>query len=58
MSTKQDVTVTSRYALGFFGWLGGAVHVANQPGYGFWDGLIWLYYVGRYVATHFTVLTP
>jgi hypothetical protein len=34
-------------------WLGGAVHTANLPGFGFWDGLIWLYYVGRYVATHF-----
>ncbi len=38
---------------GLFFWLGGAVHVANLPGYNFWDGIIWLYYVGRYIAIHF-----
>ena len=37
-------------------WLGGAVHVYNQPGYGFWDALIWMYYVGRYIATNFALL--
>lgn len=36
-------------------YLGGAFFTANQPGMGFWDGLIWLWYVGRYVAQHFTV---
>lgn len=46
----------SGFQLGFFGWLGGAAYVAHQPGYGFWDGVIWLYYVGRYVAVHFTAL--
>jgi hypothetical protein len=37
-----------------FAWLGGAVWVAHQPGFNFWDGIIWLYYVGRFVAVHFT----
>lgn len=45
------------FVLGFFGWLGGAVWVADQPGMSFWDGIIWLYYVGRYVAQHFAVLS-
>ena len=44
------------FVLGFIGWLGGAVHIANQPGMNFWDGVVWLYYVGRYVAQHFTIL--
>jgi hypothetical protein len=39
--------------LGFFFWLGGAVHVAHLPGYNFWDGIIWLYYVGRFVAINY-----
>ena len=38
-------------------WLGGAMSVYNQPRYGFWDALIWMYYVGRYIAIHFTALT-
>ena len=37
-------------------WLGGAFWVARQPDCGFWDGVIWLWYVGRYIAEHFTVL--
>ena len=41
----------------FLAWLGGAVYVYNQPGYGFWDALIWLYYVGRFVAMHFAALS-
>lgn len=53
---KDHVFTTSSVGFGIIGWLGGAVHVANQPGYGFWDGLIWMYYVGRYVAQHFTQL--
>ena len=42
---------------GFLFWLGGCMNTANQPGHGFWDGVIWFYYVGRYVARHFTALT-
>lgn len=48
---------TARLSLGGIGWLGGAVWVAHQPGYNFWDGLIWMYYVGRFVAMHATALT-
>jgi len=40
----------------FVAWLGGAFWVGNQPGFGFWDGLIWLWYVGRYIAAHFAML--
>jgi len=39
-----------------FMWLGGAFWVARQPNCGFWDGVVWLWYVGRYIAEHFTVL--
>ena len=45
------------FLLGFVGWLGGAVYVAHQPGMNFWDGVVWLYYVGRFVAHNFTILT-
>ncbi len=48
-----NCTCSSPFVLGFFGWLGGAVYTANQPGMNFWDGVIWLYYVGRYIAVHF-----
>lgn len=48
--------VARNLGFGFIMWLGGAVHVANQPGYDFWDGIVWLYYVGRYFATHLTSL--
>lgn len=44
------------FVLGFLVWLGGAVWVAHQPGCAFWDGVIWPYYVGRYVAMHFAAL--
>lgn len=37
-------------------WLGGAVWVSNQPGFDGWDGLVWLYYVGRFAAQHFAAL--
>jgi hypothetical protein len=47
-----------KLSLGMLAWLGGAFHVAAQPGHGFWDGVIWMWYVGRYIATHFTALTP
>ena len=57
MSDNKHVFVTSGLPIGFIAWLGGAVHVANQPGYGFWDGLVWLYYLGRYLAIHFTALS-
>lgn len=46
----------NRNIIPFLVWLGGAVHVYNLPGYGFWDAIIWLYYVGRYIAIHFTTM--
>ena len=49
--------ISTNLSLGFITWLGGAVHIANQPDCGFWDGVVWMYYVGRYIATHFTQLT-
>jgi hypothetical protein len=54
---SERVVVSSNLSFGFLAWLGGAVHVANQPGMGFWDGLVWLYYFGRYISAHFTLLT-
>lgn len=45
------------YVLIFITWLGGAMWVAKQPGFNGWDALIWLYYVGRFIAIHFTALT-
>ena len=45
------------FILGFVGWLGGAVYVAHQPGMNFWDGVVWLYYVGRFVAHNFAMLS-
>ncbi len=53
--SKSNTTyLGTRLSFGFICWLGGAVHVAHQPGYDFWDGLVWMYYVGRYIAIHFT----
>lgn len=49
--------VTARISLGALAWLGGAFHTAAQPGMGFFDGLFWLWYVGRYIAEHFTALS-
>lgn len=46
-------SVKAYCSLPFMAWLGGAVHVYHQPGYGFWDAVIWLYYVGRFVAVHY-----
>lgn len=57
MSKEKNITISTNLSLGFLTWLGGAVHVAHQPGLGFWDGIVWLYYVGRYVAEHFVALT-
>lgn len=52
-------STTTYLSFGFLWWLGGAMWVYNQPGYGFWDALIWVYYVGRFVASHFAQLhTP
>lgn len=44
--------------LGIIPWLGCAFYVAAQPGHGFWDGVIWMWYVGRFIAKNFTALTP
>ena len=57
-NTKQtEITTYSRVTLPFMAWLGGAFYVAHQPNCGFWDGVIWLYYVGRYIAAHYTLLS-
>lgn len=45
-----------RIGFGTLTWLGGAIHTMNQPGCGFWDGVVWMYYVGRFIAVHFTAL--
>jgi hypothetical protein len=37
-------------------YIGGAVFVSRQPGYGFWDGVVWVYYVGRYIAKQYAAL--
>ena len=57
MNREVVVRNTNNIGLGFLFWLGGAVHVMSQPGMGFWDGIGWLYYVGRFVAQHFTALS-
>ncbi len=57
MSESKRPYINNQIGLGFIWWLGGAFWVANQPGMGFWDGVVWLYYVGRYVAQHYTVLS-
>ena len=56
MEKKIEVSSTSRFSLGFIFWLGGAIHVAHQDGFGFWDGVFWMYYVGRYIAHNFALL--
>lgn len=56
MSASKTRKIAVTLTPSFIVWLGGAIHVAHQPGYGFWDGVIWLYYVGRYLAEHFTQL--
>ena len=38
-------------------WLGGAFWVGAQPGMTCWDAIIWFWYVGRYIAQHFTTLS-
>lgn len=53
INSSRNYNVSTTMSLGFLAWLGGAVHTANLPGYGFWDGLVWMYYVGRYIAMHF-----
>jgi len=55
--SHRIASAKTKVTFGFLFWLGGAMHVYNQPSYGFWDALIWLYYVGRYVAMHFAA-TP
>lgn len=59
MNIKHNgTTITEKsyrtVSLGFLWWLGGAWWVGHQPGMGFWDGVFWLFYVGRYTAQHFT----
>lgn len=47
---------TARLTLPLMAWLGGAFWVGSQPGFGFWDGVVWLWYVGRFIAEHATAL--
>lgn len=42
---------------GLLAWLGGAFYVAHQPGMNGWDGVVWFWYVGRFIAAHFTMLS-
>ena len=53
---KMKVNVYSGLSFGLMTFLGGAFYTANQPGMGFWDGVIWMWYIGRYIAAHFTML--
>jgi hypothetical protein len=46
-----------RVTLPVLAWFGGAFWVGNQPNNGFWDGVVWLWYVGRYIAAHLTMLS-
>jgi len=59
MRKSVDVNgfLNTRVSFGFLFWLGGAIHIMNQPGMGFWDGVVWLYYVGRFVAIHYAQLS-
>ena len=52
----KDRSVYANIHFSLFAWLGGAFYVARQPECGFWDGVVWVWYVDRYVAKHFTVL--
>ncbi len=54
---SNETSTSTHLSLGFLCWLGGAIHTAHEPGMGFWDGVVWLYYVGRYLAEHFAALT-
>lgn len=56
--SKDKTKDKSNFSL-FFGlltYLGGAFFVGNQAGMDFWDGLIWMWYIGRYIAAHFAML--
>jgi hypothetical protein len=55
-NNKIEVNFNSRLSFGLLTYLGGAFFVGNQPGMGFWDGLIWMWYVGRFIAAHFALL--
>jgi hypothetical protein len=57
MMSEKNNTNTTITLFPLFAWLGGAFWVGNQPGNNFWDGVVWLWYVGRYIAAHFTLLT-
>ncbi len=59
MSKASEVIQTTtkpRITLPILGWLGGAFYVGNQPGCGFWDGVVWMWYIGRFIAAHFALL--
>lgn len=54
---KDFHPTTRQVGLGFITWLGGAFYVGHQPGCGFWDGVVWMWYVGRFIAAHATLLS-
>lgn len=57
MSQNSQSAATHLSLFRFLFWLGGFFAVWNAPGGSFLDGLIWPYYLGRYIATHFTIFT-
>lgn len=58
VGATATASATVMTGMPFFAYLGGAFFVAHQPGMGFWDGVVWVWYVGRYnIAHNFTVLT-
>ncbi len=56
-ATKAAVTASRAVRLPLIAWLGGFFWVWNQPNCGFWDGVFWLWYVGRFIAAHFAMLS-
>lgn len=52
MNIRVRISSWTKFTLYF----GGAFHVWSTPNGTVWDVLIWPWYVGRYIATHFTVL--
>lgn len=52
--TEPRFKFTPHNLLPTMSYFGGAFYTANQPGMGFWDGVVWLWYFGRFIAAHFT----
>jgi len=59
LASKGDTAVVKTSVLDLVllvTYIGGGVFVSRQPGYGFWDGVVWVYYVGRYIAKQYAAL--